>query len=246
MGRDIQAIKFSGEDRRKYRDKVRRSLDALSRMLREQMFATEPVLVGQEIELNLVDEQRRAGDAQRHRARSDRQSRLGDRGRPVQSRDQRAAEATAGRRAGRAGRRRSAATSTPAIPRPATAAPAWSWSASCPPCRSRMCTRDDVGRPRPFRLDPVPLAGPSIQGRSVGRPVPLVPPGGGKLSPHEPISPPTYHNAAYAAFAEEFADQQPPGADASCCWASQQALASPCSSDVRRHRGGCGCDPRRL
>jgi gamma-glutamyl:cysteine ligase YbdK (ATP-grasp superfamily) len=57
MGRDIQAIKFSGEDRRKYRDKVRRSLDALSRMLREQMFATEPVLVGQEIELNLVDEQ---------------------------------------------------------------------------------------------------------------------------------------------------------------------------------------------
>ena len=57
MGRDIQAIKFTGEDRRKYRDKVRRSLDALSRMLREQMFATEPVLVGQEIELNLVDEQ---------------------------------------------------------------------------------------------------------------------------------------------------------------------------------------------
>jgi gamma-glutamyl:cysteine ligase YbdK (ATP-grasp superfamily) len=57
MGRDIQAIKFSGEDRRKYRDKVRRSLDALSRMLREQMFTTEPVLVGQEIELNLVDRQ---------------------------------------------------------------------------------------------------------------------------------------------------------------------------------------------
>jgi gamma-glutamyl:cysteine ligase YbdK (ATP-grasp superfamily) len=57
MGRDIQAIKFTGEDRRKYRDKVRRSLDALSRMLREQMFQTEPVLVGQEIELNLVDAQ---------------------------------------------------------------------------------------------------------------------------------------------------------------------------------------------
>ena len=56
MGRDIQAIKFSGEDRRKYRDKVRRSLDALSQMLREQMFQTEPALVGQEIELNLVNE----------------------------------------------------------------------------------------------------------------------------------------------------------------------------------------------
>jgi gamma-glutamyl:cysteine ligase YbdK (ATP-grasp superfamily) len=57
MGRDIQAIKFSGEDRRKYREKVRRSLDALSLMLREDRFETEPVLVGQEIELNLVDQQ---------------------------------------------------------------------------------------------------------------------------------------------------------------------------------------------
>ena len=36
MGRDIQAIKISGEDRRKYRDKVRRSLDAFARMLRER------------------------------------------------------------------------------------------------------------------------------------------------------------------------------------------------------------------
>ena len=33
MGRDIQAIKFSGEDRRKYREKVRRSLDVFARML---------------------------------------------------------------------------------------------------------------------------------------------------------------------------------------------------------------------
>ena len=56
MGRDIQAIKFSGEDRRKYREKVRRSLDVFARMLREDLFAAEPVLVGQEIELNLVDE----------------------------------------------------------------------------------------------------------------------------------------------------------------------------------------------
>ncbi len=56
MGRDIQAIKFSGEDRRKYREKVRRSLDVFARMLREDLFEAEPVLVGQEIELNLVDE----------------------------------------------------------------------------------------------------------------------------------------------------------------------------------------------
>ena len=56
MGRDIQAIKISGEDRRKYRDKVRRSLDAFARMLRERLFDENPSTVGQEIELNLVDE----------------------------------------------------------------------------------------------------------------------------------------------------------------------------------------------
>jgi gamma-glutamyl:cysteine ligase YbdK (ATP-grasp superfamily) len=55
MGRDIEAIKFSGEDRRKYRDKVWRSLDVFARMLREQLFEDNPSQVGQEIELNLVD-----------------------------------------------------------------------------------------------------------------------------------------------------------------------------------------------
>src|SRR6204780_5375208 len=56
MGRDIQAIKISGEDRRKYRDKVRRSLDVFARMLRERQFDDNPSTVGQEIELNLVDD----------------------------------------------------------------------------------------------------------------------------------------------------------------------------------------------
>ena len=55
MGRDIEAIKISGEDRRNYRDKVRRSLDVFARMLRERLFEDNPSLVGQEIELNLVD-----------------------------------------------------------------------------------------------------------------------------------------------------------------------------------------------
>jgi gamma-glutamyl:cysteine ligase YbdK (ATP-grasp superfamily) len=55
MGRDIQAIKISGEDRQNYRDKVWRSLDVLARMLRESRFEESPALVGQEIELNLVD-----------------------------------------------------------------------------------------------------------------------------------------------------------------------------------------------
>jgi gamma-glutamyl:cysteine ligase YbdK (ATP-grasp superfamily) len=55
MGRDIQAIKISGEDRRVYRDKLRRSLDVVARMLRERLFETSPSQVGMEIELNLVD-----------------------------------------------------------------------------------------------------------------------------------------------------------------------------------------------
>src|ERR1700747_734502 len=56
MGRDIDAIKISGEDRRRYRDKVRRSLDVFARMLREHRFEGDPVKVGLEIELNLVDD----------------------------------------------------------------------------------------------------------------------------------------------------------------------------------------------
>ena len=56
MGRDIQAIKISGEDRSRYRDKVWRSLDVFARMLREQRFEPNPSQVGLEIELNLVDD----------------------------------------------------------------------------------------------------------------------------------------------------------------------------------------------
>jgi gamma-glutamyl:cysteine ligase YbdK (ATP-grasp superfamily) len=55
MGRDIQAIKISGEERRIYGDKLRRSLDVLTRMLRERMFDDGPSRVGLEIELDLVD-----------------------------------------------------------------------------------------------------------------------------------------------------------------------------------------------
>jgi gamma-glutamyl:cysteine ligase YbdK (ATP-grasp superfamily) len=55
MGRDIQAIEISREDRRKYRDKVQRSLDVFARMLRESLFESNPSQVGVEIELNLVD-----------------------------------------------------------------------------------------------------------------------------------------------------------------------------------------------
>ncbi len=54
MGRDIQPVKISGEDRRIYGDKLRRSLDVLARMLRERMFEPGPSQVGLEIELNLA------------------------------------------------------------------------------------------------------------------------------------------------------------------------------------------------
>ena len=45
----------SGDDRRKYRDKLQRSLDVFDRMLRESRFEDDPARVGLEIELNLVD-----------------------------------------------------------------------------------------------------------------------------------------------------------------------------------------------
>jgi gamma-glutamyl:cysteine ligase YbdK (ATP-grasp superfamily) len=57
MGRDIQAVEISGEDRRVYADKLRRSLDVLARMLRERTFEAGPSQVGLEIELNLVGAQ---------------------------------------------------------------------------------------------------------------------------------------------------------------------------------------------
>ena len=57
MGRDIEAIKITGEDRRTYRAKLARSLDTFARMLQERLFETDVALVGQEIELNLVDDQ---------------------------------------------------------------------------------------------------------------------------------------------------------------------------------------------
>ncbi len=66
MGRDIQAIKISGEDRRKYREKVQRSLDVFARMLRERRFEASPSRVGVEIELNLVDS--RGGPSMRNAA----------------------------------------------------------------------------------------------------------------------------------------------------------------------------------
>src|SRR6201987_2812263 len=56
MGRDVPAIVVSHADRRRYREKVRRCLDVLARMLRESRFTDGTEQVGLEVEFNLVDE----------------------------------------------------------------------------------------------------------------------------------------------------------------------------------------------
>ncbi|WP_031160910.1 glutamate--cysteine ligase [Streptosporangium roseum] len=56
MGRDVPAMVFSREDRRRYRDKVRRCLDVFAQMLREARFEFDRPKAGLEIELNLVDD----------------------------------------------------------------------------------------------------------------------------------------------------------------------------------------------
>ncbi|HZE30024.1 MAG TPA: glutamate--cysteine ligase, partial [Actinoallomurus sp.] len=56
MGRDVSAITVSTEDRRRYREKVQRCLEAFTALLRDSRFATDPPSMGMEIELNLVDE----------------------------------------------------------------------------------------------------------------------------------------------------------------------------------------------
>ncbi|MGC5013724.1 glutamate-cysteine ligase family protein [Streptosporangium sp. DT93] len=56
MGRDVPSMVFSREDRRRYRDKVRRCLDVFAQMLRESRFEFDRPKAGLEIELNLVDD----------------------------------------------------------------------------------------------------------------------------------------------------------------------------------------------
>ncbi|AWK07658.1 glutamate--cysteine ligase [Streptomyces spongiicola] len=55
MGRDVPALVFTRDDRRRYRDKMQDCLDAFALMLRASRFESERPQVGMEIELNLVD-----------------------------------------------------------------------------------------------------------------------------------------------------------------------------------------------
>jgi gamma-glutamyl:cysteine ligase YbdK (ATP-grasp superfamily) len=56
MGAEVDATQFTREDRKRHRQKVRRGLDALARMLTESRFDFERPMAGLEIELNLVDD----------------------------------------------------------------------------------------------------------------------------------------------------------------------------------------------
>ncbi|MEU4220481.1 glutamate--cysteine ligase [Actinoplanes sp. NPDC026623] len=56
MGEEVDQRTFTREDRSRYRQKIRRSLDVFAEMLRESRFEFERPLTGMEIELNLVDD----------------------------------------------------------------------------------------------------------------------------------------------------------------------------------------------
>jgi hypothetical protein len=56
VGEEVEQRNFTREDRARYRQKIRRSLDVFASMLREARFEFERPLTGMEIELNLIDE----------------------------------------------------------------------------------------------------------------------------------------------------------------------------------------------
>ena len=56
MGRDVEHVVFTREDRRLFRDKLRRCLDVLAQMLGESQFDFDRPMTGMEVELNLVDD----------------------------------------------------------------------------------------------------------------------------------------------------------------------------------------------
>ncbi|HEX2902361.1 MAG TPA: glutamate-cysteine ligase family protein [Jatrophihabitans sp.] len=55
MGEDVDSTEFTGRDRQRYREKVRRCLDVFARMLTESKFDFDHPMTGLEIEFNLID-----------------------------------------------------------------------------------------------------------------------------------------------------------------------------------------------
>jgi hypothetical protein len=56
VGDEVAATVFTGEDRKRYREKVKRCLDVFARMLREARFDADRRSIGLEIELNITEE----------------------------------------------------------------------------------------------------------------------------------------------------------------------------------------------
>ncbi len=56
MGQDIEAVRFTREDRQRYREKVKGNLEALKRMLDEDLFERGRKLMGVEVEFYVVDD----------------------------------------------------------------------------------------------------------------------------------------------------------------------------------------------
>ena len=152
MGRDIDAITITGEDRRRYRDKVRRSLDVFARMLREHRFESEPAQVGVEIELNLVDGQgepsMRNADVLDAIADPAWATELGQFNLEINV----PPRELAGDAAGQTWRARSGPASTAPTSGPAAPAAAWSWSASCPRLREEHMHEDTISANARYRV----------------------------------------------------------------------------------------------
>jgi hypothetical protein len=56
VGEEVQSTTFTGEDRKRYREKVKRCLDVFARMLAESRFDADRRSIGLEIELNITEE----------------------------------------------------------------------------------------------------------------------------------------------------------------------------------------------
>jgi gamma-glutamylcysteine synthetase len=56
MGQDVEEVRFTREDRHSYREKVKRDLAVLRRMLEDDRFETERKLIGVEVEFYVVDD----------------------------------------------------------------------------------------------------------------------------------------------------------------------------------------------
>jgi hypothetical protein len=56
VGEEVTATVFTGEDRKRYREKVKRCLDVFARMLAEARFDADRRSIGLEIELNITEE----------------------------------------------------------------------------------------------------------------------------------------------------------------------------------------------